>query len=120
MNVEVTGRQTTVTPQLRQQAEAGLEQVGKIVGKAPSGHVILTEDKYRKIAEVTVTSPAGEFVATAENSSMDAALHDALAKLEQQAVRHNQKQTAGRRHPKDDLKSASQAVVDASPDGLLS
>ena len=115
MNVEVTGRQTTVTPKLKQQAEEGLKQISTIVGKTGNCHVILTEDKYRKIAEVTVKGKEIEFVATAEGAEMSVALHDALAKVEQQTVRHNQKQTVGRRHPKDDLKTASAALADADP-----
>ena len=115
MNVELTGRQTTVTPKLKQQAEDGLREIAKIVGKTGSCHVILTEDKYRKIAEVTVSGKEHEFVATAEGTDMSIALHDALAKVEQQSVRHNQKQTTTRRHPKDDLKSASAALVAEAP-----
>ena len=98
MNVELTGRQTTLTPKLRQQAEDGLRQIAKIVGKTGSCHVILTEDKYRKIAEVTVKSKLHEFVAEAEGQEMSAALHDALAKLEQQSIRYSQRQTKVRRH----------------------
>ena len=112
MKIEVTGRQTTVTPKLKQQAEDGLQQIATIVGKTGNCHVILSEDKYRKIAEVTVQGKEIEFVATAEGADMSVALHDALAKVEQQTVRHNQKQTVTRRHPKDDLKSASAALAD--------
>lgn len=115
MNVELTGRQTTVTPQLKQQAEDGLKQIATIVGKTGNCHVILTEEKYRKIAEVTVTGKEIEFVATAEGADMSVALHDALAKVEQQTVRHNQRLTVARRHPKDDLKTASAALADEDP-----
>ncbi|HEY0161224.1 MAG TPA: ribosome-associated translation inhibitor RaiA [Edaphobacter sp.] len=112
MNVELTGRQTAVTPKLKQQAEQGLQQISTIVGKTGNCHVILTEDKYRKIAEVTVKGKEIEFVATAEGADMGIALHDALAKVEQQTIRHNQRQTTTRRHPKDDLKTASAALAD--------
>ena len=90
---------------MRQQAETGLVQIAKIVGKTGNCHVILTEDGYRKIAEVTVNSKEHEFVATAEGTEMTAALHDALAKLEQQSVRYNQKLQTVRRHPKPDVNS---------------
>lgn len=112
MNVELTGRQTAVTPKLKKQAEDGLTQIAKIVGKAGNCHVILTEDKHRKIAEVTVKGKEAEFVATAEGADMSVALHDALAKVEQQSIRHSQKQTTTRRHPKDDLKSVAAAQAD--------
>ncbi len=103
MKVELTGRQMTITPKLRQQAEDGLLQIAKIVGKTGNCHVILTEDRYRKIAEVTVNSKEHEFVAVAEGTEMSAALHDALAKLEQQSVRYNQKLQTVRRHPKPEI-----------------
>ena len=117
MNVELTGRQTTVTPGLKQQAEDGLREIAKIVGKTGSCHVILTEDKYRKIAEVTVKGKEHEFVATAEGAEMSVALHDALAKVEQQTIRYNQRQTTTRRHPKDDLKVASAALAEEDSPG---
>ena len=75
-------------------------QIAKIVGKTGNCHVILTEDGYRKIAEVTVNGKEREFVASAEGTEMTATLHDALAKLEQQSVRYNQKLQTVRRHPK--------------------
>ena len=68
-------------------------------------------DKYRQIAEVTISAKTHEFVATSESAEMSAALHDALAKVEQQAIRHNQKRGTIRRHPKEDLKTASAATA---------
>ena len=119
MNVEVTGRQTAVTPKLKQQAQDGLQQIATIVGKTGNCHVILTEDKYRNIAEVTVKGKEIEFVASAEGADMSIALHNALARVEQQTIRHNQRQTTVRRHPKDDLKTASTALADEEgPVGL--
>ena len=53
MNVEYTGRQTTITAKLKTQAEAGLPVIMKVCDQSAAAHVILTEDKYRKIAEVT-------------------------------------------------------------------
>ena len=108
MNVELTGRQTTLTPKLRQQAEDGLRQIAKIVGKTGNCHVILTEDKYRKIAEVTVKSKLHEFVAEAEAADMSVALHDALAKVEQQSIRHSQRQTTVRRHDRPEVQTAEE------------
>ncbi len=106
MLIEYTGRHTTVTEKQKTQAEAGLAQIGKLVGGTCSAHVILTVDKYRQIAEVTVVCSGQSLVATCEGTEMSTALHDALAKLEQQVVRHNQKTTTMKRHPKMDVKGA--------------
>ncbi len=107
MNVEYTGRQTTITPKHKRQVEEGISRIAKISGDNGSVHVILTVDKYRQIAEVTLKAKVYDMVATAEGVEMEAALHDALAKLEQQAVRHKQKHTTIKRHPKSDIKTAA-------------
>lgn len=117
MHVDYTGRQTTVTPTLKQQAESGIARIAKVAGRAVNAHVVLSVDKYRQIAEVTISSRTHEFVATSESAEMSAALHDALAKVEQQAVRHNQKKATVRRHPKTDLKTESAAVGEQPLDG---
>ena len=49
--------------------------------------MILTEDKYRKIAEVTLTAANESLVAECEGTEMQVALHDALRKVEAQAVK---------------------------------
>jgi putative sigma-54 modulation protein len=100
MIIEYTGRQFMVTQKYRVQAEAGLERIAKVVGSAASAHVILTADKYRKIAEVTVKNGSPDMVANCESAEMMTALHDALAKVEQQAIRHRQRTTTIMRHPR--------------------
>ncbi len=102
MKVEYTGRQTVVHEYLKAQAAEALERIGKMLGRDATAHVILTEDKYRRIAEVTVVSSGHCLVATCECPEMAAALHDALAKVEQQAVRLKGKYTTLKRHNKMD------------------
>ena len=100
MNIEYTGRQTVVTAKLKAQAEAGLTRVEKVANRCTGAHVILTEDKYRKIAEVTVQCRGEQLVARCESTDMEAALHDALQKVEQQAIKHKDKFATVRDHPK--------------------
>jgi putative sigma-54 modulation protein len=107
MEVEYTGRQTAVTKKLKLQAEAGLERIAKIVGNSANAHVILCKDKYRQNAEVTVQTRHQKLVASCEATEMEVALHDALAKLEKQAIRHKKKFATIKRHPKTDVKAAS-------------
>jgi putative sigma-54 modulation protein len=100
MIVEYTGRQTVVTAKLKTQAEAGLSRVEKVANRCTSAHIILIEDKYRKIAEVTVQCRGEQLVARCESTEMETALHDALQKVEQQAIRHKEKYATVRDHPK--------------------
>ncbi len=106
MDVEYTGRQTTITKKLKLQVEAGMARITKIVGSSGNVHVILSTDKYRQIAEVTVQTRHQKLVARCEATEMEIALHDALAKIEQQAIRHKKKSGTIKRHPKADVKGA--------------
>ena len=101
MQVEYTGRQIAITPSLRRLAEEGLDRVGKVVGRSCSAHVILTEEKYRHTAEVTVQTKFQTIVGLCESPVMETALRDALAKAEFQAIKHKDKFRTRTREPKD-------------------
>ena len=105
MDVEYTGRQTTITKRLKPQVEAGLARIAKIVGNSGNVHVILSTDKYRQIAEITIQTRNQKLVARCEATEMVVALHDALDKLEKQAIRHKKRHATIKRHPKTDVKS---------------
>jgi putative sigma-54 modulation protein len=110
MDVEYTGRQTTITKKLKVQAEAGLARVAKIVGNSGSAHVILSTDKYRQIAEIAVQTRQQKLVARCEGTEMVVALHDALEKLERQAIRHKKKSATIKRHPKTNVRGTGEPV----------
>jgi putative sigma-54 modulation protein len=101
MQVEYTGRQTAITPSLRRLAEEGLDRVSRLVGRGASAHVILTEEKYRQTAEVTVQTKFQTIVGLCESSVMEMALRDALSKAELQAIKQKDKFRARTREPKD-------------------
>ena len=100
MDVEYTGRQTTITKKLKLQTEAGLARITKIVGNSGSVHVILSTDKYRQIAEVTLNTCSETLVAACEGTEMLPALHEALRKIEQQAIKHKERKITVERHAK--------------------
>jgi putative sigma-54 modulation protein len=63
--------------------------------------VILTEEKYRHTAEVTVQTKFQTIVGLCESPVMETALRDALAKAEFQAIKHKDKFRTRTREPKD-------------------
>jgi len=118
MIIEYTGRQVVVTQKYKDQARVGIQRITRIINGATSAKVVLTVDKYRKIADVTVSQGGQQMVAACESVEMTTALRDALAKIEQQAVRQKQKTTAGKRHPRlaepvDGLDGSAAAAVGA-------
>jgi putative sigma-54 modulation protein len=102
MQVEYTGRQVTVTPSLRTQAEEGVERIGKILGKATGAHIVLSAEKYRKTAEVNIKTRLHDIVGISESNSMETALREALEKAETQAIRCKKKLREKKRQPKDE------------------
>lgn len=98
MIIEYTGRHTTITSKQKEQAQAGLDRIGKVTNRCTHAHVTLSEDKYRKMAEITMQCGGGSLVARCESTDMEQALHDALLKLESQAVRNKEKFATVRDH----------------------
>lgn len=89
MNVEYTGRQFEITPIARKQVEGGLEKIQKILGSSFESHVILSTEKRRNIAEITVTvRNHPPIVGLSEAQEMSAAIGGALDRIERQAVKY--------------------------------
>lgn len=99
MIVEYTGRKTTITSKLKQLTEEGLARVERVTN-CTSAHIILTEDKYRHIAEISVQCRNESLVANCEATDMEQALREALAAIEKQAVKSKERFTTVRSHPK--------------------
>ena len=96
MQIEYTGRQTEVTPKLRALAERRLRKLAKMLRTITRAHVILSSDKHRRIAEVSVHSPHLDLTAQEETADMTASLGTVFDKLESQA----QKQAGKRKERK--------------------
>lgn len=98
MNVEYTGRQFEVTPVTRKQVETGLEKLQKILGSNFETHAILTLEKRRHIAEITVNVPnLPPLVGLDEAPEMSVAIGKALDRIERQAVKYKTKWKAKKR-----------------------
>jgi putative sigma-54 modulation protein len=102
MEVEYTGRQITLTKTLHAIGDEGIERIGKILGKITTAHIILTAEKYRQTAEVSVKTRLQSIVGLCESTSMETALREAIAKAETQAIRHKDRIRARKRKPKEE------------------
>ncbi|MHB1021388.1 MAG: ribosome hibernation-promoting factor, HPF/YfiA family [Acidobacteriaceae bacterium] len=111
MQTEYTGRQVVVSKKLRTQTEAGLARLERVLGKTCSAHIILTAEKYRKIAEVSVQTRQQTIVGIAESTDMEMALRDALGKAEKQALRFKNRIRAKKRQPKEEKQTAAPVTV---------
>src|SRR5437016_11550838 len=97
MQVEYTGRQYEITPAIRKQVEHALTKLVKIIGDNFETHVILTAEKYRQIAEITVTVRKQPIVGLAEGTEMLMAVGEALGHIERQALKYKGRWRAKKR-----------------------
>src|SRR5262249_40292449 len=102
MQIEYTGRQVTVTKALRTIGDEGIGRIRKILGRITATHIGLTAEKYRQSADVTVNTRLQSVVGLCESTSMEAALREALARAETQAIRHKNRIRAKKRKPKEE------------------
>jgi putative sigma-54 modulation protein len=97
MNVEYTGRHFEITPAIRKEVETGLAKIRKILGDRFEAHVILTVEKHRHKAEITISPRNGPIVGLAQAKDMAVAVNEALDHLEKQAVKYKTKWQARKR-----------------------
>jgi ribosome hibernation promoting factor len=101
MNVEYFGRQFEITPAIRDEVESGLGKLTKILGDNFKSKVILTLEKHRNIAEITVNRRRGHLVGLGEATDMFVAVNQAIEHIETQVLKHNGRRRATHRKPKD-------------------
>jgi putative sigma-54 modulation protein len=91
MNVEFTGRHYEVTPAIRSEVETGLTKIRKILGDKFEAHIILTVEKHRHKAEITINPRNGPLVSVAQAKDMMIAVSEALEHLEKQALKYKKR-----------------------------
>jgi putative sigma-54 modulation protein len=110
MIVEYFGKQYDITAAVRGEVESGLTKLTKILGENIKSKVILTVEKHRNIAEITVKRRRGQLVGLAEATDMLVAVNQALEHIETQVLRYNGRRRNTHRKPKD---KAWQAPVES-------
>src|SRR5579864_3795813 len=101
MTVEYLARQYEITPAIRNEVESGLGKLTKILGENFKSKVILSAERHRNIAEITISRRRGHVVGLAEASDMMVAVTQALEHIETQVLRHNGRRRTTHRKAKD-------------------
>jgi putative sigma-54 modulation protein len=87
MRVEFTGRQTQIPVELRRLAERKLEKLGRVLPGITRVHVILTSDRHRQTAEISVHSRHIDLTARTTTDDLGASIGAVVDKLTRQAQR---------------------------------
>jgi ribosomal subunit interface protein len=112
MKVTYTGRQMDLSPAQSGKLTAEFDKVGKLLdnrkGEAEA-RVVLSHERHLNNVEITVPYHNHELVGEGSDSDLFSAIHSAVGKLEQQAVRVREKWR--------DSKRAARKETDASIEG---
>jgi putative sigma-54 modulation protein len=100
MNIEFTGRQVEISADLRRYTEQRLRKIVRLLGEEFDMHVILTAEKHRRIAELTLKFHDRTVVSVEETSDIRMSINGAVDKLARQSVRLNERRRTSKRRPK--------------------
>jgi putative sigma-54 modulation protein len=91
MNLNVSGHHLEVTPAIRSYVRAKLERIERHFDHVIDAHVILTVDKLRQKAEVTLHVRGKDLHCESEEGDLYAAIDLLADKLDRQVLRHKGK-----------------------------
>jgi putative sigma-54 modulation protein len=115
MNVEYTGRHYEVTAADREEIEAGLSKIRKILRGNFESKVVLAVEKHRHKAEIAINSRVGDLVALSQAKDTKAAIGSALEHLEKQALKNKTRIIAKKRRNHQDKTRDGEVAVQSSP-----
>ncbi len=116
MTIRFTCRQTRLTPALRQFAEEKLERLERYLDEGSKAHMVLTVEKHRHQAEMTLTSARRHFAGAAITDDLYTAIGLVLDKLGKQVRRDKRRRTDHRRRDRQTGRKAG-ADTQAAPAG---
>ena len=104
MKVNYTGRHMELTEPLKQFTKERLDKMATYLDNIIDVHVILSVEKHRHSAEITLKTRADAFVASATTNDMYTSITQAVDKLEAQAHKQQGKKNT---HPHDSAKAGA-------------
>ena len=116
MKIEFTGRQTEISDELRRLSERKLGKLGKLLPSVTRAHVILSADKRRCVAEVSLHSRQLDLAAVEVSGDFRLSIAGAIEKLKRQAERQRTKRRVRKGAVSPRLAAVSAAPAEAEGD----
>jgi putative sigma-54 modulation protein len=102
MNLNISGHHLDVTPPIRAYVESKLERVLRHFDHVIDVHVILSVQKLRQCAEVTLHTRGKDIFAQSEHDNLYAAIDSLIDKLDRAVMKHKDRAYG---HPHDSMKN---------------
>ena len=99
MQISITARHFEVAPGLRQFAMQRLEKLQKFANDIHTIHVVVSQERARFEAEITMRLNGSQLVSTETHGEAGAAIELAAHRLEEQLRRHKERRIAQKQRP---------------------
>ncbi len=113
MQISITARHFDLTQALKDRAEGQLEKLSKYGIDLHEAHAVLSVEKYRHKAEITLRGQGVHLTGSAESDDMYTSVDQSVGKLEEQIRRHKEK---ARDHKARSGKPVMMGVIGAPPE----
>jgi putative sigma-54 modulation protein len=91
MNINITGHHVEVTPALHDYVKGKVDRVIRHFDQVTSVHVVLSVEKLRQKAEITLHVKGKDIYADADDTDLYAAIDALTDKLDRQVLKHKEK-----------------------------
>lgn len=91
MNINITGHHVEVTPALHEYVTGKVDRVIRHFDHVTSVHVVLSVQKLKQKAEITLHVKGKDIYADAEDNDLYAAIDSLADKLDRQVLKHKEK-----------------------------
>lgn len=95
--MRITARHFDLTEEIKNYARKKIEPLSRYFDRIIDTHLVLTVEKHRKSAELSVGVHGQTLVATSETNDLYASIDDVTDKMERQLTKHNDRLSAHRR-----------------------
>ncbi|MCK4249315.1 MAG: ribosome-associated translation inhibitor RaiA, partial [Candidatus Omnitrophica bacterium] len=91
MQISITGRHFTVTEPIKEYIEEKFLRLDKYKDKIIEAHVILSVEKYRHHAEISLAAKGSNIIVNAESENMYASIDKVLGKIQTKIRRRSER-----------------------------
>lgn len=100
MEMAMTARKGKISSALREQAEEGLNRIGRILGRTAHASITFSAQRHVHTVELTVQARTQKIASTGRADSPEAALREAIQHADLQANRYRDRRLVSKRLPK--------------------
>jgi len=93
MQIQMTGKNTELTPAIRSYAEKKLQRINSLLDKINHIHLTFHIEKLNQIAEANISLPGTQIHAEASSEDMYESIDKLIDKISRQLSKHKEKMT---------------------------